>query len=65
MIHMAGPFPEEKPKDTEDLLEPGIHGTLRVLKACVKAGSVERVAHTSCLSAICGKKKRNADALKM
>lgn len=52
ILHNASPFPGKAPKDENDLFEPAVGGTLRVLKAAKAAGTVERVvltASTACM----------------
>ena len=50
--HVASPFPLEEPKTEAEVIEPAVQGTLGVLKAVAKAGSVKRVVLTSSCIAI-------------
>lgn len=52
VLHVASPFPPSAPKHEDDLIIPAREGTLRVLRASKKAGSVKRVVVTSSLAAI-------------
>lgn len=53
VIHTASPFPAERPKNENELIEPAVNGTLFVFKACVQEGSkVKRVVLTSSVAAI-------------
>ncbi len=51
VLHVASPYPLAAPKDRMALVPPARDGTLRVLKAAVRAG-VERVVVTSSLAAV-------------
>jgi dihydroflavonol-4-reductase len=46
VLHVASPFPASAPKDPDELIVPARDGTLRVLRAALKAG-VRRVVVTS------------------
>ena len=50
--HVASPFPPGVPKHPDDLIIPAREGTLRVLKAAKKAGTVKRVVVTSSFAAV-------------
>lgn len=50
--HVASPFPAIAPADENDLVRPAVEGTLRVLRACARAGTVERVVLTSSVAAV-------------
>ena len=50
--HVASPFPASAPKHEDDLIKPAREGTLRVLRAAKKAGTVKRVVITSSVAAI-------------
>lgn len=54
MIHVASPLPISVPNDEQEVIEPAVNGTRRVLQACVDYGSVTRVVLTSSLAAISG-----------
>ena len=54
VYHVASPLPSSAPQDENQLIRPAVEGTLNVLKACVKAGTVKRVVLTSSLAAISG-----------
>ncbi|XP_064614820.1 uncharacterized protein LOC135479039 isoform X1 [Liolophura sinensis] len=54
LIHVASPFPNQIPKDENDLIQPAVEGTQSVLKACVAAKSVKRIVLTSSVAAISG-----------
>ncbi len=51
VLHIASPFPAERPKDADELIRPARDGALRVLKAS-KAAGVSRVVLTSSMAAI-------------
>jgi dihydroflavonol-4-reductase len=46
VLHVASPFPPSSPKDPDELIVPARDGTLRVLRAAMRAG-VRRVVVTS------------------
>ena len=50
VLHVASPMGQDNPKNPDDLIIPAREGTLRVLRAAVKAG-VKRVVMTSSLAA--------------
>ncbi|SRR5579859_404218 len=50
VLHVASPLGAEMPKNPDDLIVPAREGTLRVLRAAVKAG-VKRVVMTSSVAA--------------
>lgn len=50
--HVASPFPASAPKHEDELIKPAREGTLRVLKAAKKAGTVKRVIVTSSVAAV-------------
>lgn len=50
--HVASPFPAAEPAHEDDLIRPAVDGTLRVLRAAAKSGSVRRVVLTSSIAAI-------------
>ena len=52
VIHVASPFPLSNPKREDDLIRPAVDGTLSVLRACAKAGTVSRVVLTSSCAAV-------------
>jgi nucleoside-diphosphate-sugar epimerase len=53
VLHTASPFPAERPKHENELIEPAVNGTLFVLRACVQEGSlVKRVVLTSSVAAV-------------
>jgi len=51
VLHVASPFPPAQPKDPDELIVPAREGTLRVLRASLKAG-VKRVVVTSSVAAV-------------
>lgn len=51
VLHVASPFPPQQPKDPDDLIVPAREGTLRVLRAALKAGS-KRIVVTSSTAAV-------------
>jgi len=51
VLHVASPFPATVPKDENELIEPAVQGTLRVMRAARDAG-VRRVVLTSSFAAI-------------
>ena len=51
LMHTASPFPDEPPKDPNELIRPAVDGTLRALDAAQSAG-VERAILTSSVAAI-------------
>ncbi|XP_029204078.1 dihydroflavonol 4-reductase-like isoform X1 [Acropora millepora] len=55
VIHVASPFPAERPRDEMEVIRPAVEGTKNVLEACAKTkGGVKRVVLTSSTAAICG-----------
>ncbi|KAK3766910.1 hypothetical protein RRG08_040432 [Elysia crispata] len=50
--HVASPLPLEEPKNEDDVIVPAVQGTLGVLKASAKTGTVRRVVLTSSCAAI-------------
>ena len=63
VIHMASPFPHNNPRREDDVVKPAVEGTLSVLRACVKAGTVKRVVLTSSCAAVDCKWARVAAAV--
>ena len=53
VLHIASPFPPNKPKDPQELIKPAREGAVRVISAALDAG-VERVVMTSSVAAIRG-----------
>lgn len=51
VLHVASPFPPEQPKDPDELIVPAREGTLRVLRAALKAGA-KRIVVTSSTAAV-------------
>jgi nucleoside-diphosphate-sugar epimerase len=51
VVHVASPFPSERPKSDDELVRPAVDGTLRVLRAAASAG-VKRVVLTSSVAAV-------------
>ncbi|MGE3248946.1 MAG: SDR family oxidoreductase [Hyphomonadaceae bacterium] len=59
VLHIASPFPPAAPKDENEVVQPAVQGTLRVLRAARDAG-VKRVVVTSSFAAIgYGQKNQN------
>jgi nucleoside-diphosphate-sugar epimerase len=56
VLHVASPFPLAQPKDPDELIVPARDGTLRVLRAALKAGA-SRVVVTSSVAAVGGSAK--------
>lgn len=52
VLHVASPFPAQKPKHEDELIVPAKEGTLRVLRAAKNADTVKRVVVTSSVAAI-------------
>jgi dihydroflavonol-4-reductase len=52
VLHVASPFPLEDPADEDELIQPAVQGTLRVLRAAASSGTVRRVVLTSSVAAI-------------
>lgn len=52
VLHMASPYRVTVDDPKRDLLEPAIHGTQSMLKACAKSSRVRRVVVTSSMAAI-------------
>jgi dihydroflavonol-4-reductase len=57
VLHVASPFVIANPKDENEMLEPAVQGTLRVLRAAAGAG-VARVVLTSSALAMFGSMKK-------
>jgi dihydroflavonol-4-reductase len=53
VLHVASPFPLVQPKDPDELIVPAREGTLRVLRAALKAGAT-RIVVTSSVAAVGG-----------
>ena len=53
VLHIASPFPPNKPKDPQELIKPAVDGATRVVGAALDAG-VERIVMTSSVAAIRG-----------
>jgi len=53
VLHVASPFPLAQPKDPDELIVPARDGTLRVVRAALKAGA-SRVVVTSSVAAVGG-----------
>ena len=53
VLHVASPIPSMNAKSKEDLVGPAKEGTLRVLRAAKRAGTVTRVVLTSSTEAVC------------
>jgi nucleoside-diphosphate-sugar epimerase len=51
VLHVAGPFPPDSPKNEDELIIPARDGALRVLRAATSA-NVQRVVMTSSVAAI-------------
>jgi nucleoside-diphosphate-sugar epimerase len=51
VLHVASPLPAKMPKDESEIIRPAVDGTLRVLRAALKAG-VKRVVVTSNFGAV-------------
>ena len=51
VMHMASPFPQDRPDDENELIVPAVDGTRRVLRAAYDAG-VRRVVMTSSFAAM-------------
>ncbi len=52
VFHMASPYAVNVKNPQRELVDPAVNGTLNVLKAAAKAGSVKRVVLTSSFAAI-------------
>jgi dihydroflavonol-4-reductase len=52
VIHTASPYFLDVKDPQKDLVDPAFKGTLNVLQACVKAGSVKKVVLTSSVAAV-------------
>ena len=53
VCHVASPFPPGAPKNEDEVIKPAVEGTINVLEACAKSGTVKRVVLTSSAAAIC------------
>jgi nucleoside-diphosphate-sugar epimerase len=63
VLHVASPFPMTAPETEDEIIKPAREGTLRVLCAAKKAGTVQRVVVTSSFAAVGygHGKRRNSD----
>jgi dihydroflavonol-4-reductase len=52
VLHIASPFIMEVKDPQKDLVDPAVKGTLAVLNACEKSGTVKKVVITSSIAAI-------------
>jgi len=52
VIHAASPYFLDTQDSQQDLVDPALKGTLNVLQACAKAGSVKKVVLTSSVAAV-------------
>eukprot|EP00668_Euglena_longa_P013018 GGOE01015555.1.p1 GENE.GGOE01015555.1~~GGOE01015555.1.p1 ORF type:complete len:650 (-),score=219.86 GGOE01015555.1:8-1957(-) len=52
IIHTASPFKPQVPDPQQDLIEPALNGTLNVLRAAMRSGTVKRLVLTSSTAAI-------------
>eukprot|EP00164_Ancoracysta_twista_P003599 GFYU01004819.1.p1 GENE.GFYU01004819.1~~GFYU01004819.1.p1 ORF type:complete len:372 (+),score=97.63 GFYU01004819.1:71-1186(+) len=52
VLHTASPVPIVSPKDEDEVIKPAVEGTMIVLEAAKKAGTVKRVVVTSSVSAV-------------
>jgi nucleoside-diphosphate-sugar epimerase len=50
--HLASPVPPRLPRNEAELIRPAVDGTLRVLRAAARSGTVQRVVMTSSTDAI-------------
>jgi nucleoside-diphosphate-sugar epimerase len=62
VLHVASPFPLVQPKDPDELIVPAREGTLRVLRAALRAGA-SRIVVTSSVAAVGGGNKTSARRL--
>ncbi len=53
VLHVASPFPLVQPRDPDELIVPAREGTLRVLRAALRAGA-SRIVVTSSVAAVGG-----------
>lgn len=59
VCHVASPFPNDVPKNENEVIKPAVEGTKAVLDACLKHG-VKKVIVTSSIAAIfTGRKDKN------
>jgi nucleoside-diphosphate-sugar epimerase len=52
VLHVASPFPASVPEDENEIIQPAVEGTRRVLEASAGAGTVRRVVLTSSVAAV-------------
>ncbi|MAA78583.1 MAG: NAD-dependent epimerase [Deltaproteobacteria bacterium] len=57
VMHVASPFTIANPKTEEEMIEPAVQGTLRVLKAAQQAGVKRVVLTSSTVAMMCSIKK--------
>lgn len=62
ILHVASPFPLAQPKDPDELIVPAREGTLRVLRAGLRAGAA-RIVVTSSVAAVGGNDKSSGRPL--
>jgi nucleoside-diphosphate-sugar epimerase len=51
ILHVASPYPNDTPKNEDDVIKPAVDGTIAVLEACL-GSTVKRVVTTSSCAAI-------------
>jgi nucleoside-diphosphate-sugar epimerase len=57
IMHTASPFPNDMPKDEQELIKPALEGTLNILNAAFEEGCVEKIVLTSSVVTVSGQSR--------
>ena len=59
IMHTASPFPNDMPKDEQELIKPALEGTLNIFNAAFEAGCVEKIVLTSSVVTVSGQSRED------